>query len=281
MLRRVLMRVYRIPATPTTPTPQDLGLEAEDVHLDTVDGTGLRGWFLPAHGPSVDPGAPGPAVVVLHGWGSSGADLLPAVPALVAAGLSALLLDARGHGRSEATSFMSMPRFTEDLEAGIAWLRRDPRIDPDRLGVVGHSVGAGASLLAASRDPRLGAVVSIASMAHPAELIRASRGLRRAPAGLSGRVLTTIEDTIGHRFDSFAPVHTIARTAAPVVVVHGTHDRTVPLRDAARLVDAGGPHALLRLVPGAGHRSVTPFLPVVEELAGFLLAALTGPGSRA
>jgi uncharacterized protein len=276
MLRRVLMRVYRIPVTPTTPTPADLGLAAEDVHLDAVDGTRLRAWFLPGHAPST-PHADGrrPALVVMHGWGSSGADLLPAAPDLIAAGLPTLLLDARGHGRSDATSFMSMPRFAEDVEAAVAWLRHDPRVDPERIGLLGHSVGAGASLLAASRDPRIGAVVTIGGMAHPAELIRGSRGLRRAPESVATRVLTTIEDTIEHRFDAFAPVHTITRVAAPVVVVHGTEDRTVPVRDAARLVDAGGPNVRLRLVPGAGHRAVAPFLPLVGELAGFLSTTLT------
>lgn len=277
MMRRMLLRVYRIPATPTTPTPTDLGFIAEDVHLDAVDGTRLRAWFLPGSGPvrATADAARGPAVVVLHGWGSSGADLVPAAPGLVAAGLPTLLLDARGHGRSEPTTFMSMPRFAEDLEAAVAWLRRDARIDPDRIAVLGHSVGAGASLLAASRDPRLAAVVAISGMAHPAELIRGSRGLRQAPEPLTTRVLSTIEDTIGHRFDTFAPLHTIRALEMPVLIVHGTADRTVPVRDAARLVDAGGPNARLRLVPGAGHRSVTPFLPLVDELAGFLTTSLT------
>lgn len=275
MLRPLLLRVYRIPATPTTPTPSDLGLVAEDVHLTAADGTRLRAWFVPAAPPEVTPDNPGPAVVVLHGWGSSGADLLPAVPHLVAAGLSTLVLDARGHGRSDPTSFMSMPRFAEDLEAGIALLRGRGRIDPACIGVLGHSVGAGASLLAASRDPRVTAVVAIAGMAHPAELIRGSRGLRRAPQVLTDRVLRTIEGTIGHRFDSFAPIHTITRIAAPVLIVHGLADRTVPVRDAVRLADAAGPTVRLRLVPGAGHRSVEPFLPLADELAGFLAAQLS------
>lgn len=275
MLRRVLLRVYRIPATPTKPVPADLGLAAEDLHLTAVDGTPLRGWLLaPEHGST----APGPGVAVLHGWGSSSADLLPAVPALLAAGLPTLLVDARGHGRSGATTFMSMPRFAEDLAVAVDRLRRDPRVDPDRVGVVGHSVGAGASLLAAAEDPRLAAVVAIAGMAHPAELIRASRVLRHLPRWVGTRVLSTIEGTIADRFDRFAPVHTIARTGARVLVVHGTEDRTVPVRDAMRLVDAGGRDVQLRLVPGAGHRSVEPFLPVAAELARFL-RSVPAPGA--
>jgi len=269
MLRWLLLRIYRIPTTPTNPTPAELGLCAEEVECAAVDGTTLRGWFLPA-GPSA------PAVILLHGWGSAASDLLRAAPGLLAAGLSVLLIDVRGHGRSDRVDFMSLPRFAEDLEVAIAWLRARPGVDPDRIGLVGHSVGAGACLLTASRDPRIGAVVAIAAMAHPAELIRSSRGLRPAPEPLATRVLTTIEDTIGHRFDAFAPINTIRRVAAPVVVLHGDDDTTVPPRDAARLVDAAGGTAHLRLVPGAGHRAVAPFLPLVPELALFLRRALTG-----
>lgn len=272
MLRWLLLRVYRIPSTPTNPTPADLGHEAEDVTLSAVDGHRLRGWFLPA---STDDAVPGPAVVMLHGWGSAASDLLPAAPDLVAAGLSVLLIDARGHGRSEPVDFMSMPRFAEDLATAVTWLRTHPRVDGARIAVIGHSVGAGACLLAAAHDPDIAAVVAIAAMAHPAELIRSSRGLQPAPAGVADRVLHTIEDTIGHRFDSFAPINTIARIAAPVVVVHGTRDRTVPPGDAARLVDAAAGRAQLRLVPGAGHRSIGPFLPVVPELASYLQELLT------
>ncbi len=278
MLRWLLLRVYRIPPTPTNPTPAGLGLHGEEVDLAAVDGRRLRGWFLPAVGSGSH--VPGPAVVLLHGWGSAASDLLPAAPHLVEAGLSVLVLDARGHGRSEDVDFMSMPRFAEDLEAGVAWVRQDPRVDGARIGVIGHSVGAGACLLAASRDPGVGAVVAIAAMAHPAELIRGSRGLRPAPPWVADRVLTTIEVTIGHALDSFAPIHTIARITAPTVVVHGTRDRTVPPRDAARLVDAAGGRAVLRLIPGAGHRSLGPFLPVVPELALHLRGVLTEPAHR-
>jgi dipeptidyl aminopeptidase/acylaminoacyl peptidase len=211
----------------------------------------------------------------MHGWGSAAADLLPAAPALLAAGLAALFIDARGHGASDPVDFMSMPRFAEDAAAGVTWLRADPRIDADRVGLVGHSVGAGASLLAAARDPRVAAVVAIAAMAQPAELIRGSKGLTPAPRRVANRVLATIEDTIGHRFDSFAPIVTIGQVSGEVLVVHGLADTTVPARDAARLVDAAGGRATLRLVPGAGHRSVEPFLPLVPEFAAYLATALS------
>jgi uncharacterized protein len=272
LLRSLLLRLYRLPVRTSHMTPADLDLDAHDVEFATVDGTRLRGWFLPAR--DADDDGTHPVVVVMHGWASAAEDLLPAAPAVIEAGHSMLFIDARGHGRSDAAEFMSMPRFAEDLEAGIAWLRERPDVDADRIALVGHSVGAGAALLVASRDPHIAAVVSIASMAHPREMIGRSFRRYRAPAWLVRMALGTIERTIGHRFDDFAPLHTIAGTQVPVLVLHGLDDRTVPLGDAERLA-ASGPSATLRLVPGADHHSLDGFLPILPEVVEHLRDALT------
>ena len=55
-----------------------------------------------------------------------------------------------------------LPRFAEDIEAALCWLARQPEVDPLALGVIGHSVGAGAALLAATHYPSIRAVVSLA-----------------------------------------------------------------------------------------------------------------------
>jgi uncharacterized protein len=272
LLRSLLLRFYRLPVRSVHRTPADLELDAHDVEFAAVDGARLRCWFLPAEG--ADDGSPHPVVVVMHGWASAAEDLLPAAPAVIGAGLSVLFVDARGHGRSDATQHMSMPRFAEDLEAAVGWLRARPDVDDARIALVGHSVGAGAALLVASRDPRIAAVVSIASMAHPRETIGRSFRRYRAPQFLVRAALRTIERTIGHRFDDFAPLRTIARIEAPVLVLHGLDDHTVPTSDAERLAERG-PSATLRLVPGADHRSIDGFLPVLPEVVAFLHDALT------
>ena len=272
LLRTLLLRLYRLPVRSVHRTPADLGLEARDMEFEAVDGARLRGWFVPAEG--TDDGGAHPVVVVMHGWASAAEDLLPAAPAVVGSGLSMLLVDARGHGRSDAVEFMSMPRFAEDLDAAVAALRTWPEVDPARIALVGHSVGAGAALLVASRDRRIAAVVSIASMAHPREVIARSFRGYRAPQALVRAALRTIERTIGHRFDDFAPLRTIARIDAPVLVLHGLDDDTVPTDDAKRLAEHG-PSATLRLVPGADHRSLDGFLPVLPEIVAHLRDALT------
>lgn len=273
LLRTLLLRLYRLPERSDHGAPTDLGLAADDVEFASADGARLRGWFVPSAHHAGD--EPRPVVVVMHGWGSAAEDLLPVAPPIVDAGLSLLFVDARGHGRSDATDFMSMPRFAEDIESAVGWLRARPDVDAARIALVGHSVGAGAALLVASRDPRIAGVVSVASMAHPREMI--DRSFRRygAPGALVRAARQTMERTIGARFDDFAPLHTIGGIDAPVLVLHGLADTTVPPHDARRLAEEG-PSATLRLVPRADHRTVDGFLPVLPEVAGYLHDVLSG-----
>ena len=140
----VLKRTMAPPQRPQPHTPRDLGLPEVEVELLSVTGTDLRGWLIPV-------GRPAPAVVVLHGWGANASLMLPLAAPLHAAGFHALFLDARNHGRSEHDDFSSMPRFAEDLEVALTWLAA--RDEVTRIGVIGHSVGAGAALLVGSRNP--------------------------------------------------------------------------------------------------------------------------------
>ena len=58
-----------------------------------------------------------------------------------------------------------------------------------------------------------------------------------------------IEGVIGHRFDDIAPIRTIVRVKAPVLLVHGREDDVVPLSCAEQL-KAAACHADLLVVPG-------------------------------
>lgn len=222
------------------------GLPWREVWLPTENGKRLYGWYIPAPAGS-------PALVVMHGWGSNAGMMLPLAGPLHAAGYSLLLVDARCHGRSDGDSFASLPRFAEDIEAAVGWLAGQPGIDPQAIGIVGYSVGAGAALLAASRQPAIRAVVSLAAFAHPAAMMRrwlATKGIPLWPLG--AYVLAYVQRVIGHRFDDIAPCHVISRVNCPVLIVHGLADATVPVNEAREIYAARASDAVeLLLVPGS------------------------------
>ncbi len=186
-----------------------------------------------------------------------------------------LLFDARNHGESDPDSFSSMPRFAEDTEAALAWLRARPGMAEAPAALLGHSVGAAAVLLAASRRDDIGAVVSLSAFAHPDGMMRrwlAGKGLPFFPLGWY--VLRYVERVIGHRFDAIAPVTTLPRVRCPVLLVHGRDDRVIPPEDAERLfASRGETPARLHLLPGDHDlsRHIEAELP---ELLAFLEAAL-------
>lgn len=257
----LLKKTFAPPQRDASRTPHDLGLPGEQIWLESVNQTRLHAWFVPAGD------FPAPAIVVLHGWGANGSLLLPIAPHVHEGGYHALFLDARNHGLSEHDDFSSLPRFAEDLEMGLAWLRG--RDDVTSTAVAGHSVGAGAAILAASRDREISAVVSMSAFAHPREMMVNQLRMNRLPGRVSGAILWPIEQIIGHRFDEIAPLHRIGDVECPVLIVHGDADRVIPVEDAFRLFENASDGQVL-IVPGGEHASLEAFEPYLDDIVAFL-----------
>ena len=218
-------------AMPAGPQPFDYGLQASAVGIPVADGLKLFGWYAASNlvGPR-------PAAVLLHGWGGNASNLLPAAITLHEAGYAVLLVEARNHGRSDHEGHSSLPRFAEDLDSAIDWLAAQPGVDAGALVAMGHSVGAAAALLSASRRNDLAAVVSVSSFAHPEQLMQRWLAERRVPYWPLGWLVNRyLERIIGARFDDIAPVNTLAKASCPILLVHGLQDTTVPVADAHRI----------------------------------------------
>lgn len=245
---------------------------AVDVTAYSVSGHVLRGWFLPSDAAA----PPGPAVLVMHGWGGSAQEMAPLAGPLLAGGLHVLLLDARCHGRSDDDIATSMPAIADDITVGLEWLRDRSEVDRSRVALVGHSVGAGACLLVASRDQEVAAAVSIASMAHPERFMETVLR-RRLPRPLARMAIRFVERAVGQSFESFAPMNTIRLVRVPILLVHGDHDRTVPVGDVHALSSRSGGRAQLLVIPGGNHASIDMLEELGPELTGFLRGAVSSP----
>ena len=164
---------------------------------------------------------------------------MPAAKVLHAQGWNVLLPDARSHGLSDKDTFSSLPRFAEDLDAALNWLLAHEAPSQHRLVVLGHSLGAAAAILSASRRKDVSAVVSVSAFAHPEQVMRRWLAAYHIPFWPAGWLVNRyIERVIGHRFADIAPVYRIALVACPVLLVHGSRDDIVPLDCAKRLRDS-------------------------------------------
>jgi uncharacterized protein len=255
MIRRWLLKGFRPERVPHRRSPEDAGLPVsavEEVSLMACDGTSLFAWFAQ---PELVPGNSAPALLAIHGWGSNAADLLPGTEVMRAAGFAVMVIDARCHGRSGDAEFTSMPRFAQDLEVALDWLQAHSKVDRHRVILLGHSVGAAAALLLASRRPDVRGVVSLSAFAHPKDMMLRWLRDKRVPLWPLGYwVLREVQHLIGFSFDDIAPLHTVKAIRVPVMLVHGACDETVPLADLHRLEAAVPPEQLeVCVLPAVGH----------------------------
>jgi len=271
MMHVLILRGLRAPRLAHQRTPADEGLGAESVRLPTSDGKTLFAWFVP-----VPARTPSPAVVVMHGWGANASLMLPALKPLHAAGFAVLLLDARCHGQSDDAAFTSLPLFAEDIEAGLDWLRQNPLVDAQCLAVMGHSVGAGAALLCATRRPDVRAVISLSAFAHPREIMRTYLAEAHIPYPVLGwYVMRHVQTVIGARFDDIAPLNSMARLRCPVLLVHGSDDELVPFANAQRLLAAGHAGRVQCLRVSGGHDPSASLVAHLQALVDFLQQSIS------
>lgn len=101
---------------------------------------------------------PFPAVLMLHGFGSSrdevGNMYADEAAALAERGIASLRIDFRGFGKSDGdTGAHTVERQNEDAAIGLASLRAEKGVDAARVGVLGFSFGGGAAIELAAANP--------------------------------------------------------------------------------------------------------------------------------
>lgn len=99
-----------------------------------------------------------PAVLMLHGFGSSrdevGGMYAREAAALATEGVASLRIDFRGFGDSDGdTSATTVQAQLADAAMALAALAGMEGIDPDRIGVLGFSMGGGVAMLLAAERP--------------------------------------------------------------------------------------------------------------------------------
>ena len=209
--------------------------------------------------------ADAPAVVFSHGWGGRGAQFRHFVPALVDAGYQAIVFDHEGHGHSEGTE-ATIIHFARAIESLVAKLEGEGvRV----AGLVGHSLGAaavGAYLNASGRDIRS------VLIAPPISIERYSSHFARR-LGIPERIRRAMQESwerrLGRRWQEFELPHSVARVAAPALVIHDAEDRDVPFAAGAALARAWRGAWLVR-TEGLGHTGILRDAAVVRDTLDFL-----------
>ena len=158
-------------------------------------------------------------------------------------------------------------RFTTLVPQARAALRAARRlsfVDPARMAVYGFSMGGFAALNLAALEPSLKAVVAVAPAGGPEMLGPGTRQfLARLSKPLNAPALGSLLPDFRRALTRFDPAHAVAKIRAPLLLVHGDADDTIPVAVSRRLAALAGGPARLVVERGAAH----DFLDRREKLA--------------
>jgi alpha-beta hydrolase superfamily lysophospholipase len=258
-LARLLLRANPQPLN----EPLETSGQAERILFPTQGGLSCRGWWIKPAGQSLSDHV----VILAHGWTSHALRLKSFIEPLLETGYQVMLYHSRSHGDSDAYIFSSIAQFTEDVVAAVQYATGQV----SHIALVGHSLGAAASLVATADGAPIEAVVALAPFAHPR---RASTELlisERMPGHMiMNRIAGYVEGYLARRFDTLAPEFRLPALGRPVLLVHGTDDDVIPFSHFEVLQRVAGPHVETLVLQGGNHDSVKTEPIVLDTAVAFL-----------
>jgi len=231
-------------------TPADFGLDYADVLVQSADGNSLYGWYIPSRN--------GAAVVLQHGYKSDRSELLEEAEMLARHGYGVLLSSVRAHdlNSGELISFglHEMP----DLDAWFNFLAQQDDINPQRIGLLGNSMGGTIAVQYAAGHEQVRALVlhsAFSSMRDTIDTsIRYYTGLPAFP--FASLIRFWAEREVKGSIDDIDATRWIGQLdSRPVLILHSTSDIVISEQSGDLLYASARQPKEIWLTDGVDHAS--------------------------
>lgn len=193
--------------------PKDIGLEYEEVTLNTQDGLKINAWFIPASNPRG-------TILFCHGNAGNISHRLETIQILNSLNLNILIFDYRGYGKSEGHP---TERGTYlDAESAYKFLLDEKKIPENKIIIMGRSLGAPtAAYLITNHKPQ--ACILESSFTSLPDF--AAEKYPVYPVRLMARF-------------GYKTIEYVRQIKCPVLIVHSPEDEIIPYSHGKKLFDA-------------------------------------------
>lgn len=237
-------RLIFVPSRQMDYTPKDLGLNYEDVWLTVLNLEGkkerLHGWWIPANSTKIDNRK---VILYFHGNGGNISYNLTPAQRFQSLGFSVFMIDYRGYGKSEG-NFPTEAEVYRDSQTAWHYLVEQRKIKPQNIIIYGHSLGGAIAIDLAVRQPQAGGIIAENTFTSLRQMVDYQSQFYQ---------VFPIDLILHQRFDSLGKLRLLQ---IPLLLIHGTSDRTVPSFMSQRLFNLANVPKQLLLVPYADHNNV-------------------------
>lgn len=207
-------------------------------------------------------------VLLAHGWQSRASVFAPIVRELRSEGFRVLAFDAPANGDSPGRHTYLVDHL--DIIGELT------RREGPWHGIVGHSFGALAALMAVHDGVDAARVVAIAGAAEPRLFVDEFAGMigldARTRAALAQRFADRVFAGRPDPFERYSALRHPLPADTPLLLVHDRGDRRVPFTESERLLESNPDHARLVATEGLGHNRVLRADVTLDAVTEFLLA---------
>ncbi len=213
--------------------------DAKDIRIPVAEGVSLAGRLHAA-------GKDAPLLLFFHGNGEIASDYDDIAPVYNRLGLSFLIVDYRGYGKSDGTPMIAtMLSDACTVYDHLPALCEAHGLAPARVYVMGRSLGSASAIEIGNHAANgIAGMIIESGFAYPLQLIQ------RLGCPVPGAGEDDGSGLIG-------AIPRIATITVPTLIIHGEEDWIIPVTDARALHEHSGAQAKrLLTIPGAGHNDL-------------------------
>jgi predicted esterase len=172
-----------------------------------------------------------PALLVLTAGEGNARRCIEQSSSLVAMGMLEACISIPGYGKSSGPSRFVGPQAVEAAHRAVDLIASRPDVDPDRIAVWGLSDGAVAAGLLMDSDPRLRAVILQSGFYDTLKM------WPEAPLREKVTILRQVWPSHRVLAERSVIAHLPPKLDCSVLIMHGEHDRKMPVQQAKRLAE--------------------------------------------